>query len=585
MKLTHLRGVVFAVIVSTLLFSGRAAAQAPLEPAQMPSRTSFYLIWRGTPAPDVRKANSLLGLWDDPDFAPVRSAMFENMNSSEKDASKQKLTREEVEKYSSLLENAIVLGYISKPEAKTAASAAPPKAAEHPWNGAFFVYDRTGKEKLLSEAMTRLRAQGKDAPQLSQITIAGVPALRVDNKTDTPTYWVEHGKYAAGATERSVLEELLPRLEGKAPAAASLAQSAAYQEAQPLLGGGLLEFFIRIPNLKTLIPDSNPSAVQIAPVLDAMKLEAVHSFCGRVILEGAKTRMQAALLGDAAPGTLFDLWGAGQQSPVSLSLLSPTAISYSQTQFNLAAFYEMLKHAFTAALPPNQQGSVAMMEGLGQNRLGMPITDALGLLSGDFASMQTSPSLDPLKAVYVLGIRKKPEALKLIHTIFSDQVSSERNEGDTTYLKISLGGGQGNAGVVQYNFYHLAVTPDFILGAGRSETLHEFMAARAQGSASTNLATNAKFKAARAAYPEKLDGLDYFDFQKVDWQALKTRWVEEAKKLSEKQNATGSPKAVPAKVPNLLNDANPQVFPRHLHFMAGASWKDAKGIHFDQWLD
>jgi hypothetical protein len=585
MKLTHLRVVVFAVLVSWLLFSGRAAAQAPLEPAQMPSRTLLYLIWRGTPAADARKANSLLALWDDPDFAPVRSAMFENMMSAtDKDASKQKLTREEVEKYSALLDNALVLGYIAKPEAKMTASAVPPKASEHPWNGLFLVYDRTGKEKLLSEAVLRMRAQEKDAPQLSQITVAGVPVLKVERPTGT-TFWVEHGKYAASANERSVLEELLARLEGKAPAGASLAQSAAYQEAQPLLGGGLLEFFGRMPNLKTLVPDTNPSGVQIAPVLDAMKLDAVHSFCGRVILEGTKTCVQAALLGDTATGTLFDLWGAGQQSPASLSLLPTSAISYSETQFNLPGFYEMLKHAVTAALPPGQQGTIAMMEGLGQNRLGMPISDALGLLSGDFASMQTSPALDPLKAVYVLGIRKKPETLKLIHTIFSDQVSSERNEGDATYLKISLGGGQGNAGVVQYNFYHLAVTPDFLIGAGRAETLHEFLAARAQGSASTNLAARAQFQAARAGYPEKLDGIDYFDFQKVDWQALKTRWVEEAKKVSEKQSAAGSPKAAAAKVPNLLSDANPQVFPRHLHFMAGASWKDAKGIHFDQRLE
>jgi hypothetical protein len=585
MKLIHLRGVVFAVIVSTLLFSGRALAQAPLEPAQMPSRTLLYLIWRGTPAADARKANSLLALWDDPDFAPVRSAMFENMMSAtEKDASKQKLTREEVEKYSAFLENAFVVGYLAKPETKMTASAVPPKPAEHPWNGLFFVYDRSGKESLLGEAILRMRSQEKEAPQLSQITVAGVPVLKVERKTGT-TYWVEHGKYAASANERSVLEEVLARLEGKAPAAASLAQSAAYQEAQPLLGGGLLEFFARVPNLKTLIPDANASGVKIAPVLDAMKLEAVHSFCGRVILEGTKTRVQAALLGDAAPGTLFDLWSDGQQSPASLSLLSPSAISYSGTQFNLAAFYEMLKHAITAALPPGQQGSIAMMEGLAQNRLGMPISDALGLLSGDFASMQTSPALDPQKAVYVLGIRKKPETLKLIHTIFSDQVGSERNEGDATYLKISLGGGQGNAGVVQYNFYHLAVTPDFIIGATRAETLHEFLAARSQASASTNLAAKAQLQAARAGYPEKLDGIYYFDFQKVDWQALKNRWVEEAKKASEKLNASGSQKAVPAKVPSLLNDTDPQVFPRHLHFMAGASWKDAKGVHFDQRLE
>jgi hypothetical protein len=584
MKLTHLRSAVFVVVVTTLL-SSRAVAQAPLEPAQMPTRTLFYLTWRGTPAADVRKANSLLGLWDDPDFAPVRSAMFENMMSAtEKDASKQKLSREEVEKYSALLDNALVVGYVSQPEGKMTASAVPPKASEHPWSGAFLVYDRTGKEKLLSEAVLRFRSQEKEMPQLSQITLAGVPVLKVERKTGV-TYWVEHGKYAASASERSILEEILPALEGKAVPAISLAQSKAYQEAQPMLGGGLLEFFVRMPNLKTFAPDANASGVKIAPILDAMKLEAVHSFCGRVILEGTKTRVQAALLGDPAPGTLFDLWSAGQQSPVSLSLLSPNAISYSETQFNLAAFYEMLKHAVMAALPPNQQGSVAMMEGLGQNRLGMPISDALGLLSGDFASMQTSPSLDPLKAVYVLGIRKKPETLKLIHAIFSDQVGSERTEGDATYLKISLGGGQGNAGVMQYNFYHLAVTPDFIIGSGRAETLHEFLAARTPGSAAANLAARPKFQVARAAYPEKLVGMDYFDFQKVDWLAVKNRWVEEAKKASEKQALAGSAKTVSPKVPSLLNDVNPQVFPRHLHFMAGASWKDAKGIHFDQWLE
>ena len=121
MKLTRLRGLVCAVIVAMLLCA-RASAQAPLEPAQMPSRTLLYLIWRGTPAGDVRKANSLLALWDDPDFAPVRTAMFENMtnaaSASEKDASKPGLTREEAEQYSSLLENAFVLGYLSKPEAK-----------------------------------------------------------------------------------------------------------------------------------------------------------------------------------------------------------------------------------------------------------------------------------------------------------------------------------------------------------------------------------------------------------------------------------------------------------------------------------
>jgi hypothetical protein len=587
MKNTRPRGCALIVTLLAFLLTDRAMAQAPLEPAQLPPRTSFYMVWRGAPAQDVRSANSLLALWDDPDFAPVRSAMFENMmRSSEKDSSKPSLTREEIEQYSSLIENAFVVGYVPKPEAKMTVSAVPPKpaTAEHPWNGMFLVYNRTGKEALLSKAVLRMRGQEKETPQISQLTVAGVPVLKVERK-DNLTYWVEHGKYAASAGERSVLEEILARLESTTPAPTSLAQSAAYQEARPLLSGGLIEFFARIPNLKTLAPDTGASGFQLAPVLDAMKLDAVHSFCGRLSLDGSKTHVQAALLGDAAPGTLFDLWSEAQKTPASLSLLPSTAVSYSETQLNLPAFYELLRRAVTAALPPGQQGTPNMLEGLAQNRIGMPIQEGLGLLSGEFASMQTSPVVDPQKAVYFIGIRKKPETLKLIRSIFGDQVTSERNEGDTTFLKISLGGGQGTAGVAQWHFYHLAVTPDFILGAGRSETLRELLASRGQSSMPAGGSTAEQLQAARAGYPEKLDGLNFFDFQKVDWPALKARWVEEAKKASETRSLAARQQPISAKVPDLLTGINPEVFPRHLHFMSGATWKDAKGIHFDERLE
>ncbi len=579
MKVTRVRAFVCALIFSMLL-SGRLSAQSPLEPAQMPSRTSFYLIWRGTPAGDARKTNALFALWDDPDFAPVRAAMFANMTSpSEQDASKPALTPEEAEQYSSLLENAFVVGYLSKPEAKMTASAAPPKPTDHTYNGLFFVYDRTGKEALLSKAVVRMRGQEKELPQISQITVAGVPTLKVERKTST-TYWVEHGKYAASASERSVLEDILGRLEGKGPDSSSLAQSAAYKEAQPQLGGGVIEFFAGVPSLKGLAPDS-ASGFKLAPVLNALKLEAIHSFSGRVILEGAKTRFQGAILGDTAPGALFDFWTDGLTSPTSLSLLQPNAISYSETQFNLPGFYEILKRGVAAAMPPGQQNATAMVEAVAQQRLGMPLSDALALPSGEFASMQLSSSLDPQKAVYVFGIRKKPETLKLLRSVFGDQITSERAEGDTTFLKISLHGNQGSKGVAQWDFYHLAVTPDFIVGATRNETVRDLLATRS----ASNAISAAQFKTARTSYPEKINGLNYFDFQKIDWPALKARWIEEAKKVSETQNATAQQKAAAAKVPSLLTNANPQVFPRHLHYMAGASWKDAKGIHFDQWLE
>src|SRR5258708_26535975 len=151
------------------LCSERAWGQAALEPTQMPARTPFYVIWRGTPVGDARKSNSLLALWDDPNLAPLRAAALQNMqNGSAKDPSKPQLTREEVEQTSSLLENSFVLGYLRKPEAKSAAT----KSTDHPWNGMFFVYDRTVKELLLAKTILRFRSQEKAPPQTSSITVA-----------------------------------------------------------------------------------------------------------------------------------------------------------------------------------------------------------------------------------------------------------------------------------------------------------------------------------------------------------------------------------------------------------------------------
>ncbi|MBV8515035.1 MAG: hypothetical protein JO260_07020, partial [Acidobacteria bacterium] len=58
------RALLPALSLALLLAVPRAYAQAPLEPAQLPARTSFYMVWRGEPAGDVRKTNNLFALWD-----------------------------------------------------------------------------------------------------------------------------------------------------------------------------------------------------------------------------------------------------------------------------------------------------------------------------------------------------------------------------------------------------------------------------------------------------------------------------------------------------------------------------------------
>ena len=559
-----------------------ARAQAPLEPAQMSPRTAFYLIWHGVPSPDVRKANSLLALWDDPDFAPVSSAMVSNlMGSSAVKTPKEKLIADEIQQYAALLENSFTIGYVSEPARRAASNAGGSLDLKPAWNGMFLVYDRTGKEVLLSKAVLRLRTEEKEAPRLSQVTIGGAQVLKAEGKSGI-SYWAEHGKYAVSTGERSVMEEILGRLDGKLSGAASLTQSAAYQEAQANLGSGLIEFFLRIPDLENLAADSKTGSFQVRPLLDAAGVAALHSVSGYVSFEGAKTHVQAALLGDAATGTPFDIWAAGQSSLASLSFVPVDAVSYTSAQLNFLGIYDTVKRVARAAFPQAKQGNADLLDTIAQHKLGMPAVEALGLLTGEFASMQTSASMDSTKQVYFLGIRKRPETLKLMRTVFSDQITSERNEDGVTFLKISLGGKPGSA---QWNSFNLAVAPDMILGANRVETLREVLAHRAHASAVEGLATAPQFQAGRAKFPEHLNGLSYFDFQKVDWQALKDRWIEEAKKSPVARTMNSSQNVVPSSAPDWLAQCNPQVFSRHLHYSVSVSWKDSKGIHWDQWVE
>jgi hypothetical protein len=251
----------------------------------------------------------------------------------------------------------------------------------------------------------------------------------------------------------------------------------------------------------------------------------------------------------------------------------------------LQGIYDTVKRVARAAFPQAQQGNVDLIDTIAQQKLGVPVPDALGLLSGEFASMQTSPSMDMAKQVYFFGIRKKPETLKLMRTVFSDQVTSERNEADVTFLKISLGGKEGSAGSAQWNFFNLAVTSNMVLGSSRIETLREVLANRAHTSSAAGLAAVPQFHAGRAQFPENLNGFSYFDFQKVDWQALKDRWIEEAKKSAVAKSANSSQNAVPSTAPDWLAQMNLQVVSQHLHYSSSVSWKDGKGIHWDQWLE
>lgn len=564
-----------------VILSAPAFCQVPIDPAQLPGNISFYFFWHGTPTGDVRTNNAVYSLWDDPDFASARSAWLESfLNEAQGDkatASKAKLRGEEFSQFVTLLDNALLIGAIREPEA-LAAKRKSSQAKEVPaWNGVFFIYDRSGKEELLSKAVLRMRREEADIPKLTNLTIAGVPALKIERKSGV-TYWAEFGKNAVAAQELSVFEDILEAVNGKSKSV-TLSHTPAFEEGKPLLSGGVVEFFVVVPSLKDLALDSPSAAPTVRPVLNALKLDSIHCIAGHITLEGAKTHLAGAILGDTTPGGLFDIWADGQANPASLPYVSPDTIYYSESQLNLLGMYQSIKNAFNQG-PANSAQFVTAMESAAQTRIGMPLPNALALSTGEIAWLQTSPTFDDSQKLYIFGITDKPGALKLGRSVLGDRISSERNEGDATFLKVSLQGGQSSAGVAQWNFYYLAMTPTLLFGSSKSDNIRKYLSQ--PPSSGMPLAKN--ILSVRSKYPEKLNGFSYFDFQKVDWPSLKAKWMADARKSAEKAKSNDEAKNE-KKLADWLSGVNPEVFPRHLHAMAGASWKDAKGVHFDEWLE
>jgi hypothetical protein len=583
-----------------------SVAQEHLEPARLPKSTMFYVAWHGAPAGEARKANSLLALWDDPDFAPVRAAMIEGMvrdskNAGNGDASKgdtkagdgkkggPKLTREEIADVASLLDNEFVVGYLSDPNpaAKAKASAGP----AHKWEGTFFVYDRTGKEKTLANLLLRTRLERsneKDAPQLSTMSIAGIPVMKLERKTGT-TYLSESGKYLYTASEPAVFEQIVAWSKHQTPEAGSLGATAAYQEAAPLLEGGVVDFFLHLPGIKEFPTDVSPGGFRLGPMLQNLRLDAIHAIAGHLVMEGPRMRVQGAILGDTSKGTPFDLWGDGVAAPVSLQFVNEKTVSYQCSQINLLGIYGIVKRALQTSSANGQQGPMDFVESAAKTKFGMPLADALGLFTGEFAGVQTGTSFDANKSVYVVGIQKKPEVLKLLRLGLGERLANERNEGTTTFLKISEGGIQNTAGTAAWKYYHVAVTPDAIVGGSRYESVREALASR-KNAAAAEIALPQAWQIARTNFPKALVGMSFVDFQKIDWSALKERWKQEATAGSaagaKNAGKTDSVKTTqPSAFGETLANLDPAVLQRHLHLAANASWKDAHGMHLDGWVE
>src|SRR5258708_6895783 len=435
---------------------GTVRGQAGLDPQQLPKSTVFYLAWHGMPSGDARSANSLLALWDDADFAPVRAGVAEQLLSGPADEKKAQkpMSKEELAEIASLLDNELVAGYLSDPEAAKAESTSGDVKA-HKGNGGFFVDGRTGKETTLAKLLLRAGSRGGEPAKITQTTLAGIAAMKIENKSGT-SYWAEDGKYAYGASEPAVFEQIVAWSKHAAPEAGWLAKTPGYKDAGEILKGGVAQFYLQVPSVKQFWADANPGGFRMGPMLQNLQNDSVPSMAGQIAIEGTKTRVRGASFGDPSPGAAFDVWSEGVALPGSLQLVNYSVISYQTSQINLLGIYGLIKRALSGSGSGNQKGPADFVESAIQVKLAMSAPEALGQFSGEFAAIQTNAGLDPAKQVYVIGIKGKAEALKLLHRALEERISAERSEGDTTLFRVAESGIQSGAGTTTWEYDHAA---------------------------------------------------------------------------------------------------------------------------------
>jgi hypothetical protein len=325
--------------------------------------------------------------------------------------------------------------------------------------------------------------------------------------------------------------------------------------------------------------DNSVMGFRLRPLIQSLKLEAVHCIAGRIELQGARTRIQGAILGDAKVGSLFDIWSEGSASPLSWQFITANTVSYHEGSLNLLGIYALTKRALQATVAPSS--SIDSLEAGAAKRLGMPVPEVIGLFTGEFASLQTSATLDPDKQVYLIGINKKAEVLKVLRAGLAERVAAERTEGDTTFLKISQGGIASGAGTASWKYFNLGVAPQVIVG-GKADLVRETLAARRSPN-SENTSVPPTWVQARGQFPKMTAGMSFFDFQRIEWAAAKEKWMAEANKKSTTKEKTENARA--DAFANAMKDLDPRVFSRHLHLATSASWKDAHGMHFDGWIE
>lgn len=623
------------VLCALLLAAGTALAQsAPLTvpgPERLPADTWVLINWHGVAAANkVRSTNPLMRLWDDPQFATSREQLIKKLveeMARERKEGEEGVTREDLDDIVSLLENPALLGVAGDPFATALGGG----EGVH----VFALINKKGKEEVWAR-LDRNEKPKKNA-EVSKYTFRGVeikktvtttlpetapPALKgpEEGKQDEPEaeeprelkiryeFAATIGDLEIYSDHQEVMEALITRLQEKAAPAESLLQNAAYQGAQRFRAeGAVLEAFVKIPDFSQLPYPPTPQ-MDTAAMVRELHLERMQGLWLSLGLAADRVLMRAALLGDMSPGSLLDIIGnnAGEFQTLAAA---PASASFAAFRIDLPALYATVLRAAKAGLPPEQAAAADMVDGMVAMQTGLPLTELLGLFTGEMGTVSTGEEqlAEVLPDVIMIPVTKSEPVLSVLRLLAGTFIRGEQTASGATVLTMGAARTAEQGKPAEDRPLYVAVSPKMVVVSPGLPQMKDVLARSAAGNSAPagSLAADATYQSVRKTMPAQLNGITYADLTRFPWE----KQLEQMKKQLARQKQETLDRAEAAEKGDENNPPDPQraeqlraqakavdemlpifesVFPllrKYFRISAGGSWKAPDGFFFHSFMN
>ena len=205
----------------------------------------------------------------------------------------------------------------------------------------------------------------------------------------------------------------MTRFSGANKPAPSVTQLPEYQAIRPYIGSdAAVEYFARVLDPDQWIP-SDQKDQPMAKFIRNVHLDRIHVTGGGISFSGEAMHVHGAVLGDASAGSLFEFAGASSATFQTQSIVG-TASYFGISRFDFAPLYQTLREAVLAAVTPQQAMGLTSAEAMAQGFLGMSITDALQLFTGEVASQISFTEEGDSQQMFALTIQKPQDVLRLL---------------------------------------------------------------------------------------------------------------------------------------------------------------------------